>query len=835
MASSEMSWTPSSSARKRNYQQYCDAIDLPAFPHVPGDYPQSPVSYADFGREMYLRTPTPESRAVYQGVTAPLTMHLMPAVPQSLRNFMHMVAGAATTAQVYSTYTVGLLAASGGRFARSLQHNAAPVFEAIGNTAKRIKLTLCPVPSQSTPATDSPSTPPSRRISSNMNLPSSTSLPSQISVLHHARETGLRRAKSTHRWVQDQQHLSEASHQMLKHKSAQPLYNNTDAEKYTINTVDCVGTTACREPSSAQEPLTLTTNPYLQPNGSTAATNNDGPLVFDDVAVLSDADALDNSSDLGTIRDIDNDINVQIALHLATAADSVHSSDLDGLDEEDLVGFETKEEKRERMAQQYLEEMKNLQAESSKVKEVFTNPDLFAEKLRMVCESSKTNAALYGSPDEGNAATLVKPFNQDDPMTPPCSQHVPAHLDGSIPALMRCITPTNKDLSIPHDMSTIPVTLDEHPSPRSTPSSVSDGGSVVAETSISDTALTTSNNNNTSTSRSSSVASLEAVASNLAVLGFSSRQSKKRTSDLEAIEQIKRENEAALAAEEAAKLARKEAQRQRIEEAKQAKERVRLGIRRVPVSPVIDPLNADWEERLADAMRTGISSSKGLATTSTGEVLRRRDFGHVLPQHGVDSAMGWLNDTIISAYLTAVVDYAQKSREVRRGDLPKVHAMSTFFYENLTTRGYESVQRWATRAKFGGKNLLKMETIFVPINKGGNHWVLVHVNPQSRTIEYFDSFHHPPGSVFNSIKIWLRHELKEAFVDSEWTLLQKGGPRQRNASDCGVFATTTAKMIVLGVDPMAFSASDMPTQRRRMLAELMNGGLHGDFAPNVIF
>lgn len=54
MASSEMSWTPSSSAKKRKYHEYCDAVSLPAPPHFPGQYPQSPVNYADFDRDMYL-------------------------------------------------------------------------------------------------------------------------------------------------------------------------------------------------------------------------------------------------------------------------------------------------------------------------------------------------------------------------------------------------------------------------------------------------------------------------------------------------------------------------------------------------------------------------------------------------------------------------------------------------------------------------------------------------------------------------------------------------------------------------------------------------------------
>lgn len=255
----------------------------------------------------------------------------------------------------------------------------------------------------------------------------------------------------------------------------------------------------------------------------------------------------------------------------------------------------------------------------------------------------------------------------------------------------------------------------------------------------------------------------------------------------------------------------------------------------MPTSAVIQPLTAAWDDEVARAMQTALSSQRELARTSAGESIRRRDFGHVLPQSGIDPPAGWLNDTIITAYLQAVVDYGQKMRGVRRGALPKVHAFNTFFYKNLSEKGYDSVRRWATRAKFGGKDLLNMEKIFIPINKGGNHWVLAHVNPQSKIIEYFDSFHGSAGPVFDRIKTWLHGELRDAFVDSEWTLLQGQGPVQRNVSDCGVFCTTTAKMIVLGVDPMAFSAADMPTQRRRMLAELMNGGFEGDFTPDIVF
>lgn len=63
----------------------------------------------------------------------------------------------------------------------------------------------------------------------------------------------------------------------------------------------------------------------------------------------------------------------------------------------------------------------------------------------------------------------------------------------------------------------------------------------------------------------------------------------------------------------------------------------------------------------------------------------------------------------------------------------------------------------------------------LPIIKGGNHWVLAHVNPQTKTIENFDSFHGSVGSAFDNINVWLKSELRDAFVDSGGTVSQGQG------------------------------------------------------------
>lgn len=747
-------------------------------------------------------------------------MGLVQSVPRPLRYLLQKVASAATKVHEFSIYTVELLGGPGGRATRCIQTSAGPVFEAIGNTAKRIKLTIRPEATEPYTLTTSPS----RRISSIVNVAPSASLPSQTSVLHYAREKSLRNVRNTLDWLQKQQHQTEASQQMLQQIAAccpQPVHDSEHSS----------GTSTPIEYFPAWAPSTILAEDQTQPHYNRASQTSTRTQALNHHAVPIDAEGPEDFFNLEALQEMDCDIDTQIALHFAEAEDSVNSSDLEGFDEGDLVGFETKEEKTARKAKEHLEELKAFKAERqadlSNVKGVFPPPVIFKEKLRMVNdtttspESPKKTVAFYDSPKTGKPVTLTKKFNHDAPMTPPYQQHVPTNSITLVPALKRQDAPL-----VPE----VPAHLVEQASPVNTELPLSDSDESVANISISNPPSTVSSRN-TWTATLTHVASPVTDASNLVVLGTSNRRSTHRSSDLEVIAEAKREREAALAAE----AARKEAERRAIKEAQRAEERTRLGIRRVPVNPVIEPLTQDWDDKVSQAMQTRLSSSTPLATTSTGEILRRRDFGHVLPQPGVDSAMGWLNDTIITAYLQAVVDYAQKSRDVRRGDLPKVHAMNTFFYDNLSQRGYDSVKRWASRSKFGGKNLLKMEKIFIPINKGGNHWVLVHINPQTKIIEYFDSFHNSPGPVEGHMRNWLRNELGDAYVDSEWTLTQKEGPEQRNASDCGVFATTTAKMIVLGVDPMAFSAKDMQTQRRRMLAELMNGGLNEDFTPNITF
>ncbi|KZF19403.1 cysteine proteinase [Xylona heveae TC161] len=224
-----------------------------------------------------------------------------------------------------------------------------------------------------------------------------------------------------------------------------------------------------------------------------------------------------------------------------------------------------------------------------------------------------------------------------------------------------------------------------------------------------------------------------------------------------------------------------------------------------------------------------------LAQTSTGGQITRRDLGTILP--GLrDRLGGWLNDEAVNAYIQSVVDYGQQERGdgiSRRGETPQVHAFNTYFYKNLRERGVQSILRWSKRAKIGGKSLLKVEKVFIPVHEH-SHWTLIVVSPKDRTIEYFDSMNGKPDRFIKNVKKWLKEELGDKWDEDEWEVPAVVGPQQENGIDCGVFVSTTAKMIMLGIDPMSYSQRNIPAQRRRMVAELLNGGFSGDFAPQPL-
>lgn len=301
-------------------------------------------------------------------------------------------------------------------------------------------------------------------------------------------------------------------------------------------------------------------------------------------------------------------------------------------------------------------------------------------------------------------------------------------------------------------------------------------------------------------------------------------------------EEKTRAEKAAVKAAEKARKAEEEAAEKARKEKEQEGERRRKGARRIPRQKIIQPLTDEWESRVKAALDT-VDMQQVLVTLPSGTNLTRKDLGTVKVVRGRDPAHGWLNDEIILASLQQVVEYGLRISGHQADQTPTHHVFNTFFYKNLRDKGAQSIKRWATKAKIGGKALEQVERVFIPVHQGA-HWTLLVVSPMARTIEYFDSMGGRADSYIRNAKFWLEQEMGKAWKEEEWSVptgTLGAGPRQTNGSDCGVFTCTTARMVVLGVDPMAYGGEDMGTQRGRMVAELLNGGLGGDFEPSVVF
>ena len=243
----------------------------------------------------------------------------------------------------------------------------------------------------------------------------------------------------------------------------------------------------------------------------------------------------------------------------------------------------------------------------------------------------------------------------------------------------------------------------------------------------------------------------------------------------------------------------------------------------IPRGQPVRLLSPDWLARVQDAMQT--TSGQVIARSLSGDEIYQRDIVTCV------RPLAWLNDEIINSYLGLLIHHLRQSNgNLGPNDRPRFHAFNTFFYSTLRDKGYPGVRRWANRAKIGGEGLLNVDTVFIPVHES-SHWTLMVVRPLDRTIEYFDSLGSRGARQVKNIKQWLGGELGPKYNEKEWTVLASVSSQQDNGSDCGVFLLTNAKAITIGVEPTAFGPSHTTLLRRKIVAELMNGGLHGEFIP----
>uniref|UniRef100_H2Y7Z9 Ubiquitin-like protease family profile domain-containing protein n=1 Tax=Ciona savignyi TaxID=51511 RepID=H2Y7Z9_CIOSA len=182
------------------------------------------------------------------------------------------------------------------------------------------------------------------------------------------------------------------------------------------------------------------------------------------------------------------------------------------------------------------------------------------------------------------------------------------------------------------------------------------------------------------------------------------------------------------------------------------------------------------------------------------------------------AGLNWLNDEIINFYMELIA-----SRSASNPNLPSCHAMNTFFYPKLKSQGYKSVRRWTKRVDIFSKDVL-----FYPIHLGV-HWTLAVVRLNEKRLEYYDSMGATNDECLEILKSYLVDEhldkKKAGFDVSDWKCCNMPPseiPQQMNGSDCGVFTCSFAEHISRN-STLTFRQNDMPSIRRIMVWEIMNG------------
>ncbi|KAL9085051.1 MAG: hypothetical protein Q9165_007792 [Trypethelium subeluteriae] len=267
----------------------------------------------------------------------------------------------------------------------------------------------------------------------------------------------------------------------------------------------------------------------------------------------------------------------------------------------------------------------------------------------------------------------------------------------------------------------------------------------------------------------------------------------------------------------------------------------------VAAPELVASLTDDQTRKLAEA----IGNSNPGATVGPG--VTRKDIGTIVPHHSFDRASGWLNDVAVETFLQHVVAEAtdrlaastddgnatdastttggprgRRTRAQTPDPTPRYHAFNPAFMKSVAERGAGAVSRWARRAKMGGDKLLRVRTIFFPVNLSGAHWSLLLVHPRERRIQSLDSL--APGGDRRAVRLaldWLRQELGRAFVEEEWEVLGGASTQQTNGRDCGVFTCFNALAAARGAPPAVVKAEEMGRAREMMVVALVEGGLGG--------
>ncbi len=155
----------------------------------------------------------------------------------------------------------------------------------------------------------------------------------------------------------------------------------------------------------------------------------------------------------------------------------------------------------------------------------------------------------------------------------------------------------------------------------------------------------------------------------------------------------------------------------------------------------------------------------------------------------------WLTDAVIQASIQSILRLHPLE--------PSVSFLPHFFFTKLMNVGhsnphiedrydYNNVRNWVKR-RIEGKKVSDMSTLVMFQHQGRLHWVCYGVFLEKKIIQQFDSCGGGDVMALMNIYHWLHDSMQsegQELISTDWCLYKTrdDNPRQRNGSDCGLFA-----------------------------------------------
>jgi sentrin-specific protease 1 len=204
----------------------------------------------------------------------------------------------------------------------------------------------------------------------------------------------------------------------------------------------------------------------------------------------------------------------------------------------------------------------------------------------------------------------------------------------------------------------------------------------------------------------------------------------------------------------------------------------------------------------------------------------------------MQSPRGWFSDNMVNITMEYIRQCAnQKGQNVW---IPNCFFLYSLLYNNMEGYLFENVRRWTKRANV---DIFTLHRIIVPTNVG-KHWVCFCIDLRRRTICVYDSLPHGQRSQkmyqrqLEALRKWVVDEFKAQSVrqtcekhqavrypriteTSPWKYIGAPFyvPRQRNGSDCGIFACCYAFHLTFNME-MNFGSENMQDEREGLVSIL---------------